>query len=100
MARSDATTVEENLEELPLLYAALANQKRYMVIYLMGVYGDQETERWFRDRYAETGKRMDVGKSCVRFRKLDDLPLGLVGQAIADVTPASYITRYEAAKRR
>ena len=51
-----------------LQYAALASQKNYVSLYLMNVYGDQETERWFLDRYKASGKRLDMGKSCVRFK--------------------------------
>ena len=58
----------------PLGLAALASQKRHMALYL-NVHGDPETERWFRERYEETGKHLDMGKSCLRFRQIDDLPL-------------------------
>ena len=58
-----------------LQYAALASQKNYVSLYLMNVYGDQETERWFLDRYKASGKRLDMGKSCVRFKSVEDLPL-------------------------
>lgn len=79
----------------PLLYAALASQKNYMSVYLMGVYGSAEAADWFEREYRLTGKRLDMGKSCVRFRRLDDLPLDLVGQAIARYTPDEFIRLYE-----
>ena len=60
----------------PLMYAALASQKRHMAIYLMNVYGDEETLRWFTEGFTASGKKLDMGKSCVRFKKLDDLPSG------------------------
>ena len=66
----------------PLMYAALASQKRHMAVYLTGIYMDEGTRKWFEAEYRETGKRMDMGKSCVRFRTLDQLPLPLVGKAI------------------
>ena len=82
----------------PLMYAGLASHKNYMSVYLMNVYGDPETERWFTDRYRASGKKLNMGKSCVRFKKLDDLPLDLVGDVIGRTTPDEYIRGYEAAR--
>ena len=79
----------------PLAYAALASQKNYMSLYLMNIYSDGEAERWFVDRYHASGKRLDMGKSCVRFRKLEDLPLELIGDTIARTPAAQFIHRYE-----
>jgi uncharacterized protein YdhG (YjbR/CyaY superfamily) len=67
----------------PLMYAALANQKNHMAVYLTGVYMDQDRRDTFLDAYQETGKRIDMGKSCVRFRELENLPLELIGNSIA-----------------
>ena len=85
---------------LPLAVASLADQKRYMSLYLMGVYGDEGTATWFRKRWAETGKRLDMGKSCVRFRHLDDLPLDLIGKVIARASVDDFIAAYERARAR
>ena len=82
----------------PLMYAALASQKRHMALYLMNVYGDDETLRWFTEGFAAAGKKLDMGKACVRFRKLDDLPLDLIGEAIARTSVAEYIAGYEASR--
>jgi uncharacterized protein YdhG (YjbR/CyaY superfamily) len=82
----------------PLVYAALASQKNYMSLYLMGLYGDPEEEQSFEERYRATGKRYDVGKSCVRFRRLEDLPLDLIAEVIASTPVDEYIARYEAAR--
>lgn len=79
----------------PLMYAALASQKRHMSLYLMNVYGDDDTMRWFTGGFAAAGKKLDMGKACVRFKKLDDLPLNLIGEAIARTSVAEYITGYE-----
>ncbi len=79
-----------------LQYAALASQKNYMSLYLMNIYGDKETQEWFTEQYRASGKRLDMGKSCVRFKKLEDLPIHLIGQAIARTTVAEFIKRYEA----
>lgn len=82
----------------PLMYAALASQKRHMALYLTNVYGDGSLEEWFRERYKATGKRLDMGKSCVRFRKLDDLPLDLVGETIAMTPIDEFLEIYEASR--
>ncbi len=82
----------------PLALASLASQKQYMSLYLHNVYADPETERWFTREYKKSGKRLDMGKSCVRFRRLDDLPLSLVGDAIARTSVDDFIRRYEAAR--
>jgi uncharacterized protein DUF1801 len=79
----------------PLPLASLASQKRHLALYLMGVYGDEGTATWFRERWAETGKRLDMGKSCVRFRRLDDLPLDLVGEAIGRLSLDEFVALYE-----
>ena len=70
-----------NRKNEPLPYICLASQKNYMSIYMMSVYGDAEAE--FRREYKATGKRLDMGKCCVRFRKLEDLPLDVIGKAVA-----------------
>jgi Domain of unknown function (DU1801) len=82
----------------PLGLAALASQKNYMSLYLNAVYGDRDTERWFKERYAASGKRLDMGKSCVRFRRLEDLPLELIGETIARVPVDAYVRHYQAAR--
>ncbi len=79
----------------PLGIAALASQKRHLSLYLMGIYGDDGESSWFRERWAETGKKLDMGKSCVRFRRLDDLALGVVGEAIARTSVDDFIDVYE-----
>ena len=91
-------TYPETYNGHPLMYAALASQKRHMAVYLMNIYGDEETLRWFTEGYAASGKKLDMGKSCVRFKKLDDLPLELIGDAIARTPVAEYIAGYEASR--
>ena len=75
----------------PLPFAGLASQKNHMAIYLMCIYGSAEHEKWLREEWAKTGKKLDMGKSCIRFKKLDDLPLELIGHAIARVPAKKYI---------
>jgi Domain of unknown function (DU1801) len=83
----------------PLGVAALASQKNYMSLYLNCVYSDEEQQAWFEQRWAQTGKKLDMGKSCVRFKRLDDLPLDVVGEAIARVPPEDFIAAYERSRR-
>jgi hypothetical protein len=82
----------------PLAYAALANQKNHMALYLMSVYGNPAEERWFRERYAATGKKLDMGKACIRFKRLEDLPLDLIGETIARTPVERFIAGYEGAR--
>ena len=79
----------------PLTFAGLASQKNHMSLYLMCVYGDSDQAEWFRTQWAKTGKKLDMGKSCVRFKKLDDLPLDVIGKAIARVPAKKYIAIIE-----
>lgn len=81
----------------PLPFAALASQKNYMSIYLMGVYGDPKAESAFRAAWAKTGKKLDMGKCCIRFKKLDELALDLIGDTIRSMPARKRIARYEAA---
>jgi len=77
----------------PLMYAGLASQKNHMAVYLTGIYMDEKTKGEFEKRYIATGKRYDVGKSCVRFRKLEDLPLPLIAEAIAAQNIEDFVNR-------
>jgi len=84
----------------PLAYVGLAAQKHYNALYLMGVYGDPTLEARLRDAFAAAGKKLDMGKSCLRFRTLDDLPLDAIGEIIATVPPERLIAQYEASRTR
>jgi len=80
----------------PLAYAALASQKNYMALYLSGIYMDEEAREKFERDYRATGKRFDVGKSCVRFRKLEDLPLPVIADAIRYLSAEDFVERVKA----
>ena len=82
----------------PLGLVALASQKSYLSLYLNSVYGDPETETWFRERYAASGKTLDMGKSCVRFKRVEDLPLDVIGETIARADLDAFLARYAAAR--
>jgi len=79
----------------PLPFASLASQKNHMAVYLMCIYGSSEHEEWFRNEWSKTGKKLDMGKSCIRFKKLEDLPLEVIGKTIARVPAKEYIAYYE-----
>ena len=80
----------------PLQFAALASQKNYMSLCLVNVYGDEDAEKWFVGGFKKSGKRLNMCKSCVRFKKLDDLPTELIGDAIARTPMATFLERYKA----
>ena len=82
----------------PLGIAALASQKNHMALYLMGLYGSEPEEAWFREEYAKRGLKLDMGKSCVRFKRLEQVPLDVIGEVIAKIPPDLYIERYEASR--
>jgi len=84
----------------PLGYVALAAQKNGYSLYLMGVYAIAEQERKLRAAAAAAGKKLDMGKSCLRFKKPEDLPLEAIGELIADVGVDDYIAVYEASRKR
>jgi uncharacterized protein YdhG (YjbR/CyaY superfamily) len=79
----------------PLVVAALASQKNYAALYLMSVYGDPARAKWFKKAFADSGKKLDMGKSCVRFKRPEDLPLDVIGQTIAAVPMEEYAAFYE-----
>jgi len=83
----------------PLPFASLASQKSHMAVYLMCVYGQPEQEKWFREAWAKTGKKLDMGKSCVRFKKLEDVALDVLGEAIRRAPAKAYIAHYESVLR-
>jgi len=83
----------------PLPFAALASQKNYMSLYMMSVYADAEEEGWMRRKFEQAGKKLDMGKCCIRFKKLEDLPLEVIGEAIARVPAARHIEHYEKSLR-
>ena len=75
----------------PLCLAALASQKHHMAMYLMTVYGHAPTRSWFEKAYAKAGKKLDMGKSGVRFKQLDDVPLDVTGELISKVDVDTYV---------
>ncbi|HEX8208707.1 MAG TPA: DUF1801 domain-containing protein [Longimicrobium sp.] len=81
----------------PLSYVALASQKNHIALYMMGAYGDPAHAKWIEEGFARAGKKLDMGKSCIRFRKLDDLPLEVIGEAVARMPPEELMALHDAA---
>ena len=78
----------------PLPYAGFASQKGYMSVYLMCLYGNAEADSQFRAAWAKTGKKLDMGKCCIRFKKLNDLALDVIGATIKRTTLKKYVDFY------
>lgn len=82
----------------PLPLIGLASQKTGMVLHCIGLYMNPTLCRWFTTEYQKSGKKLDMGKGCVRFKKLDDLPLDVIGRLVARTPVDDYIANFEAAK--
>lgn len=82
----------------PLCYAALAAQKNHYSLYLTCAYEGASGSDWLKNEFVRAGKKLDMGKSCVRFKSLDDLPLPAIGELIARTTPERFIAQYEASR--
>ena len=78
----------------PLMYVALASQKNHMSVYLMGCYMSPEIRKKFENAYKLSGKKFDAGKSCIRFKKEEDLPLELIGKTIGSMSVEQFIENY------
>lgn len=81
----------------PLSYVALAAQKNYYALYLLSAHPDSEQGKQLAEAFKRAGKKMDMGKSCLRFKALDDLPLDAVANVIASIPPDKLIAQHEAA---
>ena len=80
----------------PLPFVNVANQKGFIAFYHMGIYADQDLLKWFQEEYAKVSKyKLDMGKSCVRFKKMDDIPYQLIGKLASKITPKQWIATYE-----
>lgn len=82
----------------PLALLSIGSQKNHMALYMNNIYSDKEVREWFVNSYKATGKRLDMGKSCVRFKKIGDLPLELIGEAVSKTSMDKMITIYEKVK--
>ncbi len=84
----------------PLPFAALGSQKNYMSLHLMCIYGENPLAKKFRDGWLATGKKLDMGKACIRFKKLEDLALDVIGETLRSVTARRYIEHCQTAVQR
>ncbi|MCB0826825.1 MAG: DUF1801 domain-containing protein [Armatimonadetes bacterium] len=79
----------------PVPFISLASQKSHMAVYMFCIYASEELTNWFIEEYKKSGKKMDMGKSCVRFKKLENLPLELVGEAVGKISLEEFVAMYE-----
>jgi len=80
----------------PLPFISLASQKNFIALYHMGIYGDRKLLQWFQEEYAKVCRtKLDMGKSCIRFKKNDDIPYSLIGELASKITVRQWIDIYE-----
>ena len=80
----------------PLPFLSLASQKNFLAFYHMGIYADKDLLEWFQESYTQHAKyKLDMGKSCVRFKKMDDIPYGIIAELSAKISPEMWIEKYE-----
>jgi uncharacterized protein YdhG (YjbR/CyaY superfamily) len=80
----------------PLPFLGIASQKNFIAFYHMGMYADKELHNWFVSEYPKHCKRkLDMGKSCIRFKKPDEIPFGLMGELVKKMSPRDWISLYE-----
>lgn len=84
----------------PLGYAALAAQKNFYTLYLNSVYQDADRKKWLEREFKKAGKTLDMGKSCLHFKRLEDLPLDVIAKVIGSTPPEKLIEQHEASRKR
>lgn len=94
------TRYPDTYNRQPLVYAGLAAQKNYNALYLNCVYASEARTERLRAAFAAAGKKLDMGKSCLRFRRVEDLATEAVAKAIREVPVEAFIAEYEAARAR
>ena len=82
--------------ELPLPFINVASQKNFIAVYHMGIYSDENLLNWFVEEYPKHSKaKLDMGKSCIRFKKMDQIPYELLGELLTKMTVNQWIERYD-----
>ena len=89
----------ETYNKQPLAYMSLASQKNYMPLYMKNIYFDPKLKKWFFEEFEKAGKKIDMGKSCLRFKKLEQLPLDVIGKAVAHTSVNEFIEIYKHARK-
>lgn len=85
----------------PLPFLSIASQKNFIALYHMGLYADKELYEWFVGEYPKHSKyKLDMGKSCIRFKKPEAIPYELIAELLTKMTPQQWITLYEANYKR
>ncbi len=87
--------------ELPLPFMSIASQKNFIGLYHMGIYSDENLLNWFTEEYPKHVKtKLDMGKSCIRFKKIETIPYKLIGQLVQKMSAQEWIDKYESAIKR
>jgi len=87
--------------KLPLPFMNLASQKNFIALYHMGIYANENLLNWFVEEFPKHCKRkLDMGKSCIRFKKMDDIPYDLIGELVSKMTPQEWINIYDTALKK
>jgi hypothetical protein len=94
------STYTTTYNKQPLAFAALAAQKNYNALYLMSAYSTEQSATTLREGFRKAGKKLDMGKSCIRFDTAEDLPLDTIGEIIASTTPAEWVSIFEASRKK
>ena len=84
----------------PLSYLALAAQKHFYTLYVMAAYAGSMQEDWLKEQFAAAGKKLDMGKSCLHFRTLDDLPMDVIAETVGMVSVDEFIAQYEKSRQK
>jgi hypothetical protein len=87
--------------KLPLPFLSIASQKNFIAVYHMGIYADEKLLNWFTEEFPRHSKsKLDMGKSCIRFKKMNDIPLQLIAELCQKMTPQQWIDLYEKAFKK
>jgi len=87
--------------KLPLPFLGIASQKNFIAVYHMGIYADNDLLNWFKKEFSKHSKlKLDMGKSCIRFKKVDQIPVKLIGELASKMTPQQWIELYEEKLKR
>ncbi|MBD1398064.1 DUF1801 domain-containing protein [Pontibacter sp. JH31] len=85
----------------PLPFMSIASQKRHIAVYHMGMYADEKLLDWFKEEYSKhSNTKLDMGKSCIRFKKPEQVPLALIGELASKMTPQEWVQVYESQIKR
>lgn len=86
--------------KLPVPFLNLANQQNYIALYHLGLYADPDLLAWFTGEYKKTGLKLDMGKSCIRFKKIEQIPHDLIAELVSRTSLDAYLTLYRSALKK